>query len=91
VATKASFYGLRVLAKGDLGGILGFVPIVGTFAGSAPTATVRVPCTVAAVRVPETAGTLTHLRIDRRRSTPPFSFGKRTALGDLVGRAGWDL
>jgi hypothetical protein len=86
-----TFYGTRVVAKGDFGGILGLVPVVNWFVGSSPTAKVRVPCTVAAVRVPETAGTLTHLRIDRRRSSPPFSFGKRTKLAELVGEQGWDL
>lgn len=86
-----SFYSIRVIAKGDFGGILGFLPVVNWFVGSSPTATVRVPCTVAAVRVPETVGTLTHLRFDRRRSSPPFSFGKRTKLGELVGEKGWDL
>jgi hypothetical protein len=86
-----TFHSIRVTAKGDFGGILGFVPVVNWFVGSAPTANVRVPCTVAAVRVPETVGTLTHLRFDRRRSSPPFSFGKRTNLGELVGQKGWDL
>jgi hypothetical protein len=86
-----TFYGTRVIAKGDLGGILGLVPVVNLFVGSSATAEVRLPCTVAAVRVPETAGALTHLRFDRRRSSPPFSFGKRTKLGGLVGEKGWDL
>ena len=86
-----SYYGLRVIAKGDFGGILGFVPVANWFVGSSATATVRVPCTLAAVRVPETAGSLTHLRFDRRRSAPPFSFGKRTKLAELVGEKGWDL
>jgi hypothetical protein len=86
-----TFYSIRVTAKGEFGGILGFVPVVSWFVGSAPTATVRVPCTLVAVRVPETAGTLTRLRLDRRRSSPPFSFGKRTKLGELVGKKGWDL
>lgn len=86
-----SYYGLRVIAKGDFGGILGFVPVANWFVGSSATATVRVPCTLAAVRVPETAGGLTQLRLDRRRSAPPFSFGKRTKLAKLVGDKGWDL
>jgi hypothetical protein len=50
-----------------------------------------VPCTVAAVRVPQTGGTLTALPLDRRRSAPPFPSGKRTKLGELVGQWGWDL
>jgi hypothetical protein len=37
-------HSIRVTAKGELGGILGFVPVVSWFVGSAPTATVRVPC-----------------------------------------------
>jgi hypothetical protein len=86
-----TYYGTRVVAKGDFGGILGFVPVVNWFVGSSATAKVRVPCTVAAVRVPETVGALTHVRIDRRRSSPPFSFGERTKLAELVGEKGWDL
>jgi hypothetical protein len=70
-------------SQGRFRRLLGWVPVVGMFVGSAPTAKVRVPCTVAAVRVPETAGTLTHPRLDRRRSSPPFSFGKRTKLREL--------
>ena len=86
-----TFYSVRVTAKGDFGGILGFVPIANWFVGSSAAATVRVPCTLAAVRVSETVGTLTHLRFDRRRSAPPFSFGNRTKLAELVGEKGWDL
>jgi hypothetical protein len=86
---SGSFYGVRVVAKGG-GGMLGLVPVVNWFFESA-TARVRLPCTVAAVRVPETVGTLTQLRFDRRRASPPFSFGKRTKLGELVGEKGWDL
>jgi hypothetical protein len=82
-------YSSRV--KADAGGILGLLPVVNWFVGSDATANVRVPCTVAGVRVPETAGSLTHLRLDRRRSSPPFSFGTGTKLGELVGRGGWDL
>jgi hypothetical protein len=86
-----TFHGVHVTARGDTGGILALVPVVSWFVGSAATAAVRVPCTLAAVRVPETAGTLTRLRIDRRRSSPPFSFGERTKLAGLVGAPGWDL
>ncbi len=86
-----TFYGTRVVARGETGGILALVPVVGWFVGSAATARVHAPCTLVGVRVPETAGTLTRLRIDRRRSSPPFSFGKRTKLHELVGEKGWDL
>jgi hypothetical protein len=41
--------------------------------------------------VTETVGGLTHLRIDRRRSAPPFSLGNRTRLDDLLGEKGWAL
>jgi hypothetical protein len=34
---------------------------------------------------------VTQLRFDRRRSAPPFSFGKRTKLAEMVGEKGWDL
>jgi hypothetical protein len=86
-----TFYGTRVTARGETGGLLALVPVIGWFVGSAATATVRIPVTLAAVRVPETVGALTHLRIDRRRSAPPFSFGNRTGLDDLVGEKGWAL
>jgi hypothetical protein len=76
-----TFYGTRVTAKGD------WRPVV----GSAPTALVRVPCTVVGVRVPETAGTHPYVRIDTRRSSPPFSFTNRTKLDDLVDVDGWSL
>jgi hypothetical protein len=93
---NGTFYSLRVTAKGRAG-IPWWVPLpwwgelLAFFSGSTPTAMVRVPCTVAAVRVSETAASLTHLRFDRRRSSPPFSFGKRTKLGELVGHKGWDM
>ena len=51
----------------------------------------RVPCTVAGVRVPETAGTHPYLRIDTRRSCPPFSFTNRTKVADLVGEKDWSV
>jgi hypothetical protein len=86
-----TFFGTRVTARGDTGGLLALVPVVGWFVGSAATATVRIPVTLAAARVPETVGALTHLRIDRRRSAPPFSFGNRTKLDDLLGEKGWAL
>jgi hypothetical protein len=86
-----TFYGTRVVAKGNLAGGLAFLPVVGWFLGSSATASVWVPCTVAAARVPETAGTLTELRIDRRRSAPPFTSRNRTKIGELVGEKGWEL
>jgi hypothetical protein len=58
---------------------------------SANMAEVRVPCTVAGVRVPETSGTHPYMRIDTRDSTPPFSFTNRTKLDDLLGIRGWSL
>jgi hypothetical protein len=58
-------------------------------AGDAPEP-VRVPCTVAAVRVPETAGVQPHLRIDNRDAAPPYDFGNDAELGPL-GLDGWLL
>lgn len=86
-----SFYGQRVTAKSEGGGLLSFIPLVGELLGSAPTARVRLPCTVAGVRVPETAGTHPYMRIDTRRSSPPFSFTNRTKLDELVDTPGWSL
>jgi hypothetical protein len=75
-----TFYGERVRAKGS------FNPL-----GDPPRALVRVPCTVAAMRVPETAGTHPYIRIDMRRSSPPFSFTNRTKLDQLLGEKGWSM
>lgn len=38
----------------------------------------RAPCTVAAVRVPESAGAQPHLRIDNRDAAPPAGTGSRS-------------
>ena len=50
----------------------------------------RAPCTVAAVRVPESAGAQPHLRIDNRDAAPPYDFGNDAELGPF-GLAGWLL
>ncbi|MGH2992421.1 MAG: hypothetical protein ACRDL1_02665 [Solirubrobacterales bacterium] len=76
-----TFYGERVRLKGTRNLLF----------GDAPSALVRVPCTVAGVRVPETAGTHTYIRIDTRRSSPPFSFTNRTKLDDLLDAKGWSV
>ena len=76
-----TFYGERVKMKGD------WRPVV----GDAPSGVARVPCTVAGVRVPETAGTHPYLRIDTRRSSPPFTFTNRTKLDDLPATDGWSM
>jgi hypothetical protein len=74
-----TFYGERVKLKGS------WNPL------EAPSGVVRVPCTVAGVRATETAGTHPYIRIDTRRSSPPFSFTNRTKLDDLVGAKGWSV
>jgi hypothetical protein len=51
----------------------------------------RVPCTVAGLRAPETAATHPYLRIDTRRSSPPFTFTNRTKLDDLLATDGWSM
>lgn len=80
-----TFYGLRVVAGGV--GLRGMLP----FSGRTNTALVRVPCTVAGARVPETAGTQTSLRIDTRRSAPPFTASNRVKLDSRVGEKGWSV
>lgn len=80
-----TFYGLRVVAGGV--GLRGMLP----FSGRSNTAFVRVPCTVAGVRVPETAGTQTSMRIDTRRSAPPFSAANRIKLDAHLGEKGWSI
>ena len=44
---------------------------------------IRAPCTVAAVRVPESAGVQPHLRIDNRDAAPPYDFGNDADLGAI--------
>lgn len=80
-----TFYGLRVRAGGV--GLKGMLP----FSGRTNEAAVRVPCTVAGVRLPETAGTQTCVRIDTRRSSPPFSFINRVKLDQLIGEPHWSI
>lgn len=80
-----TFYSLRVRA-GRVG-LKGMLP----FSGRTNEATVRVPCTVVGVRLPETAGTQTCMRIDTRRSSPPFSFIHRVKLDQLIGETGWSI
>lgn len=75
-----TFYGERVKLKGNWNLLF----------GDAPSGVVRVPCTVAGVRLPETAGTHPYVRIDTRRSAPPFSFTNRSELGKL-GADGWSV
>jgi hypothetical protein len=74
-----TFYGERVTMKGT--GLSLF--------GKTNEAQMRVPCTVAGVRVPETAGIQPYMRIDTRRSSPPFSFANRMKLDDLIGIDNW--
>jgi hypothetical protein len=49
---------------------------------------VRLPCTVAGIRVGETAAVQPCLRIDTRRGAPPYTFGDRVKLDD-AGVRGW--
>ncbi|MEA2473921.1 MAG: hypothetical protein QOE06_1836 [Thermoleophilaceae bacterium] len=74
-----TFYNERVTLKGN------WKPF-SEISGSA-----RIPCTVAGIRVPETSGTHPYLRIDTRRSSPPFSFTNRTKLDGLIGIDGWSV
>jgi hypothetical protein len=89
-----TYYGIRVTAKGegfkwhDILDLIPFLSALNWF-GATATATVRVPCTVVGVRVPETVAIQPCLRIDTRRSAPPYSFGKRIEVAELVGAADW--
>jgi hypothetical protein len=76
-----TFHGERVKLKGSR------VPVI----GDAPSGVARVPCTLVGVRVPETAGTHPYMRIDTRRSSPPFSFTNRKKLDELISTKGWSL
>ena len=70
---------------------LGLIPYADWFtgwgSGSTDVELLRAPCTVAAVRVPESAGVQPHLRIDNRDTAPPYDFGNGVdlhALGMLL-------
>lgn len=79
---NGTFYGVRVTAtrrtrKRDA---LAFVPAVGNFFMNDPVrALVLAPCSVAAVRLPQLAGT--RLRIDTRGTAPPYVSANKVKLG----------
>src|SRR3954452_23696281 len=83
-----TFHSVRVVARGGMTTpqfLLSMIPVVGWFTpGGQPTARIRVPCTVAGVRVPELAGP--RLRLDRRRAAPPYIGANRVKLD-----GGWNL
>jgi hypothetical protein len=80
-----TFYSIRVRTTGV--GLRGMLP----FSGRANEALVRIPCTVAGVRLSESVGSQLCLRIDTRRSAPPVSFGHRIKLDELIGIDGWSV
>jgi len=80
-----TFYSIRVRTGGV--GLRGMLP----FSGRANEALVRIPCTVAGVRLSESVGSQLCLRIDTRRSAPPVSFGHRIKLDALIGVDGWSV
>ena len=51
--------------------------------GSEQVEPLRTPCTIAAVRLPESAGLQPHLRIDNRDAAPPYDFGNDVDLHAL--------
>jgi hypothetical protein len=61
------------------------------FSGRVAEALVRVPCTVAGARLPESLGAHPRLRIDTRRSAPPLPTGRRVALDDVLDVRGWSV
>jgi hypothetical protein len=98
---SAPFYGLEIKGAGGPGAgrlmadfALALVPGGDLFTGlggSAPdTAPVRVPATVAAMRVPETAPVAPFLRLDTHDEAPPYDFGNRARLDEL-GLPGWSV
>jgi hypothetical protein len=80
-----TFHSTKVIAGGV--GLRGMLP----FSGRSNEALVRIPCTVAGVRLAESLGTQMCLRIDTRRSAPPYSFGHRVKLDELIGIGGWSI
>src|SRR4051812_4689719 len=83
-----TFHSVRVVARGGMTTgqfLLSLIPVVGWVTpGGEPTAQVRLPCTVAGVRLPELAGP--RLRLDRRRAAPPYTGANRVKLD-----GGWRL
>jgi hypothetical protein len=77
------YYGVVVELGG--GGLKGLLP----FSGRSNTGTARVPCTLAATLVPESVSVQPYLRIDTRRSAPPYVATHRVKLGDKVGDDRW--
>jgi hypothetical protein len=76
-----TFYGVKVELGAGLKGLLPF--------GPATTGVARVPCTIAASPVPETVGVQPYLRIDTRRSAPPYVATHRFGIAELVGEKRW--
>jgi hypothetical protein len=92
---SGEFHGVRIdtgerITVGDV--VLSMIPVVDLFTGWRSDEFViepaRAPCTVAAVRVPETTPVVPFLRIDRRDEAPPFDFGNLVGLEEL-GFPGW--
>lgn len=80
-----TYYGIRVVSGGV--GLKGMLPL----SGRANEALVRIPCTVAGARLPESVGSQLGMRIDTRHSSPPFSFGNRVKLDGVIGIADWSI
>lgn len=70
-----TYHGYDVRLEGV--GLRGLLP----FSGKTNEAVVRIPCTVAGARVPFTVGVQPYLRIDTRRSAPPYVSTNRVDLG----------
>jgi hypothetical protein len=64
------------------------IPVVSDLTSTPETPPLRVPTTVAAVQAREPRGVLPALRIDTRKSAPPYDFGERRSL-DAHGLDGW--
>lgn len=93
ISWSGKFHSYRISTRGRVRPwqvAISLLPVVGWLVPSGETPPVHVPCTTAAVRVPETAAPLTHMRIDRRRNAPPYNFGEAERLDDL-GLPGWFL
>jgi hypothetical protein len=90
VAWSGAFYGVKA-STADGFKLRSLIPIIGDlFPVDTSFPDALAPCTVAAVRLPETVAVQQRLRIDKIEKAPPFDFGNAGDLGHF-GLPGWRI
>jgi hypothetical protein len=90
IAWSASFYGVNV-SNVEGFRLRALIPIISDlFPVDTSFPDALAPCTVAAVRLPETVAVQQRLRIDKIEKAPPFDFGNPGDLGEF-GLPGWRI